>query len=216
MSGGSAAGDDLPGGSRDGGPARGGGRPGRLTSPVPGAVLVAAPSLIDANFRRSVVYVVAHGDDGSAGLVINRRTETAVHSVLPGWTGAVVRPQALFAGGPVQQTGAMCLGVCRVGVDPAQVEGVVRIAGSVVLVDLDGEPEQIGRQLSGVRIFAGHAGWSPGQLQEEIDEGAWHVLPGRAADVLAGPLADVWFQVLRRQGFPLAWQAYLPVDVHRN
>ncbi|WP_229674156.1 YqgE/AlgH family protein [Nakamurella endophytica] len=183
---------------------------------APGSLLVATPALVDPHFHRTVVYVVAHGADGTAGLVINRRTETAVHNVLPAWSGRVARPQAVFAGGPVQTTGAMCLGVCRQGVNPVEVAGTVPISGPVVLVDLDGEPERIGRDLTGVRIFAGHAGWSPGQLAEEIAGGAWHVLPGRPADVLAGPRVDLWFQVLRRQGFPLAWQAYVPADVHEN
>jgi putative transcriptional regulator len=189
---------------------------GRLRSPAAGMLLVATPMLTDPNFRRTVVYLIAHHDEGSAGLILNRRTETAVHNVLPGWTSQVSRPQALYAGGPVQTSGAMCLGVSKVGVDPADVDGVVRVAGSVVLVDLDSDPEATGHALSGVRIFAGHAGWAEGQLEEEIDEGAWYVLPCRPGDVLVGPRTDLWFEVLRRQGFPLAWDAYRPRDPDDN
>ena len=179
-------------------------------------LLVATPTLLDPNFRRTVVYLVAHGADGSAGLVLNRRTETAVHSILPGWVARAAKPQAVFAGGPVQLSGAMCLGVTRTGVDPTEVPGVVRVSGSVVLVDLDSDPDDAALHMDGVRIFAGHSGWGPEQLDAEIAEGAWHVLPSRTSDVLAGPKLDLWFRVLRRQGFPLAWQAYLPADEHRN
>lgn len=179
-------------------------------------LLVATPALLDPNFRRTVVYLIAHGDDGTAGLVLNRRTETAVQNILPSWSGQSARPQAVFAGGPVQLSGAMCLGVAKVGVNPSEIEGAVRISGSVVLVDLDSDPALIGESLMGVRIFAGHAGWGDGQLADEIAEGAWQVVPGRWSDVLSGPRSDLWFQVLKRQGFPLAWQAYLPADLHRN
>ncbi len=195
---------------------RPGERPPDVRLPAPGMLLVSTPFLVDPNFRRTVVYLIAHGTDGSAGLVLNRRTETAVHTILPLWSSCAARPQAVFAGGPVQLSGAMCLGVARTGVDPHDVSGVVRVAGSVVLVDLDSDPEEAARRLDGVRIFAGHSGWGPGQLDNEIAEGAWHVLPGRAIDILSGPRVDLWFRILKRQGFPLAWQAYLPADLARN
>lgn len=184
--------------------------------PAAGRLLVATPRLLDPNFSRTVVYLIAHGDEGSAGLVLNRRSETAVHNVLPAWTACAAKPQAVYAGGPVQPAGAMCLGVSRPGVNPVEVDGVVRVHGSVVLVDLDTDPDVLGDSLQGVRIFAGHAGWAEGQLAEEIAEGAWYVVDSQAEDVLAGARADLWFSVLRRQGFPLAWQAYRPASPDGN
>lgn len=184
--------------------------------PAAGMLLVAMPTLADPNFRRTVVYLVAHGPDGSAGLILNRRTETSVQSVLPTWTAGAARPQAVFAGGPVQRSGAMCLGITRAGVDPAEVPGAVRVAGSVLLIDLDSDPTAAAQRLDGVRIFAGHAGWGGGQLAAEIEQGAWRVCRGRSRDVVVGPRVDLWFRVLRRQGFPTAWQAYLPTDVRAN
>jgi putative transcriptional regulator len=205
------------------GSGRGDARPGRAGKAeaghgdvAAGMLLVATPELQDPNFQRTVVYVLAHGEDGSVGLVINRRTETAVHNVLPNWSEQTVKPRALYSGGPVQMTGAMCLGVPRLGVSPAEINGVVGIAGSVVLVDLDADPALVGAQLRGVRIFAGHAGWGEGQLEAEISDGAWYVVSSRADDVLVGPDADLWFRVMKRQGFPLAWQAYTPKDPSAN
>ncbi len=179
-------------------------------------LLVATSELQDPHFRRTVVYLVAHGEEGSAGLVLNRRTETAVHSVLPGWAGHVTKPQAVYSGGPVQPSGAMCLGVSRGGFYPGDGSGLVRVAGRVVLVDLDSEPAVAAATLSGVRIFAGHAGWGEGQLAAEIARGSWFVVPGRDEDILAGPMVDLYFRALRRQGFPLAWQAYRPSEIERN
>ena len=163
-----------------------------------------------------MVYVVAHGEEGSAGLVLNRRTETAVQSVLPNWASHVARPQAVYSGGPVQPSGAMCLGVSRGGYFPGEGSGLVRVSGRVVLVDLDTEPEEATATLSGVRIFAGHAGWSEGQLATEIAEGAWFVVPGRDEDILTPPMVDLYFRSLKRQGFPLAWEAYRPSELERN
>ncbi|SDO72750.1 putative transcriptional regulator [Nakamurella panacisegetis] len=188
----------------------------RVHRPAAGMLLVASSALHDPHFRRTVVYLVAHGEEGSAGLVLNRRTETAVHSVLPDWSTHVARPQAVYAGGPVQPSGAMCLGVSRGGYYPGDGAGLVRVAGRVVLVDLDSEPAIAAATLSGVRIFAGHAGWGEGQLAGEIAEGAWYVVPGRDEDVLSGPMVDLYFRALKRQGFPLAWQAYRPSELERN
>ena len=179
-------------------------------------LLVATAELRESRFRRTVIYLVAHGEDGSAGLVLNRRTETAVQSVLPGWASYVARPQAVYSGGPVQPSGAMCLGVSRGGHFPGEGSGLVRVAGRVVLVDLDSEPEVAASTLSGVRIFAGHAGWGEGQLAAEVAEGAWFVVPGRDEDVLTGPMVDLYFRTLKRQGFPLAWEAYRPSGIERN
>ena len=73
-----------------------------------------------------------------------------------------------------------------------------RVAGDVYLVDLDSDPADLQEELTGLRVFAGYAGWSPGQLAGEIAEGAWACVPGRPDDVLspaAGPGA-----VARRDG----------------
>ena len=67
----------------------------------PGSLLVAAPSLTDSNFRRTVVYIIDHRDEGSLGVVLNRPSEVAVHDVLPAWGPHVSRPQAVYIGGPV-------------------------------------------------------------------------------------------------------------------
>jgi putative transcriptional regulator len=182
----------------------------------PGTLLVAAPSLVDPNFRRTVVYLIAHGEEGTVGVVLNRPSETAVFNVLPGWAGHASRPPAVYVGGPVQTSAAMCLGVCRAGVDADALPSTARVTGPVVLVDLDAEPDEIIADLKGLRIFAGHAGWGAAQLSEEIAEGAWHVLDGLPDDVLAGPRVDLWFRVLRRQPMPLTLEAYHPGDLSRN
>jgi len=182
----------------------------------PGMLLVASPDLRDPHFRRTVVYLVAHGGDGTVGVILNRPSETAVQNVLPAWASHTARPHAVFAGGPVQTSAAMCLGVCRTGTNPREVEGVVGVTGPVVLVDLDADPDRLSAALRGMRIYAGRSGWDAEQLVDEIVEGSWFVVPGLPDDILAGPRTDLWFSVLRRQPFPRALVAYHPGDLARN
>ncbi|MBP2339927.1 putative transcriptional regulator [Saccharothrix coeruleofusca] len=182
----------------------------------PGSLLVAAPSLTDSNFRRTVVYVIDHRGAGTLGVVLNRPSEVAVHDVLPNWGPHVTRPQAVYIGGPVEQKTALCLAALRTGEDHTRLDGVVGVHGPVALVDLDGDPEELLPKVRGLRVFAGYAGWSEGQLAGEIEREDWIVVPGLPDDVLAPANVDLWGRVLRRQGMPTALLATFPSDVKRN
>jgi putative transcriptional regulator len=178
--------------------------------------LVAAPSLQDSNFRRTVVYIIDHRREGTLGVVLNRPSEVAVYDVLPNWAPHASRPQAVFVGGPVEQKTALCLAALRTGEDVAKLPGVIGVRGPVALVDLDTDPETLVPKLRGLRVFAGYAGWETGQLAGEISREDWIVVPALPSDVLTPPNVDLWGRVLRRQGMPLALMATHPGDVRRN
>ncbi|WP_330271794.1 YqgE/AlgH family protein [Lentzea sp. NBC_00516] len=182
----------------------------------PGSLLVAAPSLNDPNFSRTVVYIIDQRPEGTLGVVLNRPSEVAVHDVLPPWGSHVTKPQCIYVGGPVEQKTALCLAALKVGTDPSSVEGLVGVQGPVALVDLDAEPDDLMPLVRGLRVFAGYSGWGEGQLQGEIDRGDWIVVTGLADDVLAGAKVDLWGRVLRRQGMPLALLSTYPKDVRDN
>jgi putative transcriptional regulator len=182
----------------------------------PGALLVAAPKLLDSNFRRTVVYIIDHRGEGSLGVVLNRPSEIAVHDVLPTWGPHVTKPQAVFVGGPVEQKTALCLAALRTGEDVGQTDGVVAVRGPVAMVDLDSDPEVLAPKVRGLRVFAGYAGWDSNQLADEIERGDWFVVAGLPGDVLVPSGVDLWSRVLRRQGMPLALNATHPGDVLRN
>jgi putative transcriptional regulator len=182
----------------------------------PGSLLVAAPTLTDSNFQRTVVYLIDHRSEGTLGVVLNRPSEVAVHDVLPAWGPHVTRPQAVYIGGPVEQKTALCLAALRTGEDLASLEGVVGVRGPVALVDLDADPDSLVPRVRGMRVFAGYAGWGSRQLAGEIDRGDWIVVPGLPDDVLTPSGVDLWGRVLRRQGMPTALLATYPLDVHRN
>jgi putative transcriptional regulator len=182
----------------------------------PGTLLVAAPGLLDPNFRRTVVYVIEHRGRGTLGVVLNRPSEVPVHEVAPSWARLSSRPDAVFVGGPVEARTALCLATLRTGHDPAAVHGLVAVRGPVALVDLDTDPDVLAPRLRGLRVFAGYSGWDAGQLDAEISRGDWVVVPALPDDVLSGHRSNLWGRVLRRQGMPLALLATFPADVRQN
>lgn len=182
----------------------------------PGSLLVAAPSLLDPNFRRAVVFVIDHRETGTLGVVLNRPSEVAVVDVLPIWGRHTSRPQTVFVGGPVEQKTALCLAALRPGNDPSGIRGVVGVRGPVALVDLDSDPGDLMPKVRGLRVFAGYSGWDGGQLAGEIGRGDWMVVTALPDDVMVPPGVDLWGRVLRRQGMPLALLSTHPVDVEHN
>lgn len=182
----------------------------------PGSLLVSATALFEPTFRRTVVYIVEHNESGSFGVVLNRISDTTVDAVLPQWVTLAVEPKALFVGGPVHRGSALCLGLLRIGVNIDDVPGFRRVAGRVVLIDLDSDPDLIARYVVGARIFAGYAGWSAGQLEGELRNDDWMLISALPQDILAPPHTDLWARVLRRQPLPLALLASHPIEVERN
>ncbi|MCG5434126.1 YqgE/AlgH family protein [Mycobacterium sp. MYCO198283] len=181
-----------------------------------GTLLLANTDLLEPTFRRSVIFVVEHNDGGTLGVVLNRPSETPVYNVLPQWAKLAAKPKTMFIGGPVKRDAALCLGALRVGLDPQGVAGLRHVAGRLVMVDLDADPDDIAPMLEGVRIFAGYSGWTIGQLDGEIERDDWIVLSALPSDVLVEPRVDLWARVLRRQPLPLSLLATHPIDVSRN
>lgn len=180
-----------------------------MTPVSPGTLLVATPTLVDPHFAGSVVLVL-DVDDGALGVVLNRPSAVPVPAALPAWADAVDEPEVLFHGGPVSTDGALAVGLLR-GDDPAPV-GFRSVEGRLGMVDLDAPRELLGDALASLRIFAGYAGWGEEQLRGEIEQGAWYVVPGTAADAFRADTTHLWRDVLRRQPGELAWLSTRPAD----
>ncbi len=185
-----------------------------MITTLAGRLLVATPLLEDPNFRRTVVLILDHSDDGAMGLVLNRPMDLEVSSVLADWQPHVTSPGRLFQGGPVALDSA--LGLVGVPGDDDAPVGVRRILGSLGLVDLDTPPEVVVGGVAGVRIFAGHSGWEPDQVEDEIGEGAWYVVDAEARDPFSDAPQDLWRAVLRRQRGDLAFLSSFPEDPGAN
>ncbi len=179
--------------------------------PSAGRLLIATPLLGDAHFSRTVVYLLEHDEGGTVGVVLNRPSHTPVGQVLPDWHDAVSGPAVVFGGGPVQPDGALCLGQLTAGSS-----GIREVVDGVSTVDLDGDVAVIAPNARRLRVFAGHAGWSGGQLDQEIAEGAWWVVRGSPDDLFSAAPESMWRDVLRRQRPPLNLISSFPADVALN
>jgi putative transcriptional regulator len=168
-----------------------------------GALLVAMPHLLDPNFFRSVVLILEHDEEGAVGVVINQPSTSGLGEELPEWAPLLAEPGVVFVGGPVQPEVAVGLAA---GVDGSSLPGVG-------IVDLSAPP---GGLDSPVRIYAGYAGWGPGQLEAELVEGGWIVTAARVEDVFAVEPGTLWTSVLKRQPGSAAMLATFPVDPSLN
>lgn len=178
-----------------------------------GQLLVAAPTLRDPNFLRVVVLLLDHGEEGALGVVLNRPSDTAVFEVLPAWDSLISHPRVVHAGGPVQPQAAIALARRRPAVVPA---GFAPLQDGLGTVDLDGDPDRIEPAIESMRVFAGYAGWGAGQLEGEIGEGAWYVVPAAPDDAFAAEPHLLWRTVLRRQPGQLRLISTMPLDPSEN
>ena len=180
-----------------------------------GRLLVATPPLSDPHFDRSVVFVLEHHDDGAIGVILNRPTTEALDGPLDRWIDLQQAPSSVFEGGPVERNALIGLAQLRDAVaEPS--EFVTQITGSIASADLSADPALVAAAVSSVRVFRGYAGWGAGQLDDEIDEGAWLVLDAESDDVFASRPDELWHDVLRRQPGRLAWLALAPDDLSLN
>jgi putative transcriptional regulator len=167
-----------------------------------GRLLVATPGSFDPNFHDTVVLVLEHNEEGALGVVLNRPSQAAVAEVLPDWEPVAAAPSVVFVGGPVQ---------------PNAVIGLVRARSpDVTTVDLGSTPEKVTGDVKAVRVFAGYAGWGPGQLEAEIEAGGWFVVEAEPDDATSPRPDDLWRMVLRRQRGRLALFAAFPPDPTMN
>ncbi|MBM7368745.1 YqgE/AlgH family protein [Gordonia hydrophobica] len=181
-----------------------------------GSLLIASTALTGPTFARTVIYVIEHDEQGTLGVVLNRMSDAAVFNVLPAWAELAAQPRAVFVGGPVSTSSALCLGVAKTGVNVAEQPKLHQVLGPVAMVDLDADPEELAHVLTGVRIFAGYAGWDAGQLDDEIAEGSWIITQGLPTDLLSEPSVDVWQRVLARQPWPLPLLSTYPLRPEEN
>ena len=187
-----------------------------LTSPqTKGRLLLATPPLTDPNFDRTVVYVLEHHEDGAIGLILNRPTDEALTEPLDRWIDLQSAPSSIFAGGPVDTNAMIAMAVTKDLMSDAT-ELLTPISGLIASTDLSADPAIVAAHVDTVRIFRGYAGWGAGQLDLEIDDGAWLLLDAEIGDVFSDRPDDLWHDVLRRQPGRLSWLALAPDDLSLN
>ncbi len=175
-----------------------------------GRILVARPEVHADGFSSTLTLILEHGSEGALGVVINRPLAgSSMIDSFPDWDDLDLDPGVLFEGGPVDQDALIAIG--RPSGSP----------GELVLgahpVDLDQQPALVQAQgISAVRIFAGYAGWYPGQLEREIARDGWWVVDATLDDLFTTDPESLWARVLKRQGGELEWYAHYPADTALN
>src|SRR3954447_19330032 len=169
-----------------------------------GRLLIAAPSLYDY-FRRTVVLVIEHNEDGALGVVLNRTSEELVGEVAPALAELTDTGELVRVGAPVSPDAVVALGEFG---DPSEA-GAAVIGGLGTL-----DPERENDSLVRLRVYAGYAGWGAGQLDGEIEEGAWIVEHASPEDPFRDD--DIWSAALRRKGGGYRLLATMPSDPSLN
>lgn len=159
-----------------------------------GRLLVATQGLVDPNFARSVILLLEHEAEGAVGVILNRPGQVPIAEALETWAPLAAEPAVVFGGGPVQPEAVIALGRTRPGATAAEV------LPGLAVVDLRGDPALAAGDYRSVRLFAGYAGWGPGQLEAEVADGGWFLVDGEATDVLSASPDSLWRVVLARQG----------------
>ncbi len=168
-----------------------------------GKLLIAAPSLFDF-FRRSVVLMIEHTDQGAFGLVINRLADATIGEAVPDLSDIAGWEEPLRIGGPVASESVVVIGEFD---DPETSPQL--IVDGLGIVD----PEQT-ETVSRALVFAGHAGWGPGQLESELESEAWIVEDASGEDPFSED--DIWNVAVRRRGGEYALLATMPDDPSLN
>ncbi|MDQ1445877.1 MAG: putative transcriptional regulator [Acidimicrobiaceae bacterium] len=187
-----------------------------IRSSLKGQLLVATPLLGDANFERAVILLLEHTEDGAVGVVLNRPSANHFVDPLPDWYGFAAYPPVVFVGGPVGQGSAIGLARARHPEPIDGIEGWNQVVGSVGTVDLTLDPDDVPVGIEEVRVFSGYAGWGGGQLEDEVESGAWFVIDAEQDDALSTNPDGLWRWVLRRQTGKLAVFANFPHDPTLN
>jgi putative transcriptional regulator len=159
----------------------------------PGVFLYAAPSLGDPNFFESVVFILEHGAGGSLGLIVNRPTRVGVREAVKELAETRGLDLRVYEGGPVQPEARVAL--VR---SPRALPDAWRVLPDV---QLSTQPRQW-REIAGdaeaasrLRVYAGYAGWGPGQLASEMRLGSWIVTRADARSIFSSEPSALWPRV---------------------
>lgn len=182
-----------------------------MTELTAGQLLIAAPSLQDPNFTRTVVLVAMHSQEGAMGVVLNRPSTVTVAEAIPRLRDAVEAAEPVYVGGPVQSSSIVLLAEF---LDPTPA-GLL-VLGRIGFPAADAEIDELMHATARRRVFAGYAGWGEGQLDAEIASGDWITHAATPEDVFSDAPQELWSAVLTRMGGSYTLIARMPQDPSVN
>src|ERR1700753_2250635 len=155
-----------------------------------GQLLIAGPGLVDPNFWRTVVLIVEHSDEGALGLVLNRPSETTVGEAVAELEQLLDVGDSLYVRRPVQPSALIVLAEFN---QPGE---AALIAFEDIGVLANGAQDDPSLSVRRGRAFVGHAGWGPGQLDDEVERGDWILERALRDDAFRGAPTDPWVTAL--------------------
>lgn len=180
--------------------------------PKVGRILVSEPFLMDSYFKRSVILLGEHGEEGTVGFILNKPTDLGLNDALEDFPPFEV---PLYFGGPVQTDTIHFLHTIG-----AKLEGSKEIlpgiwwGGSLEMLKLMIDTHQVGKD--DIRFFAGYSGWEPNQLNDELRSKTWLVSNCQKVFDFSDHPEDLWGEVLRSMGSSYAVLANFPEDPSLN
>jgi putative transcriptional regulator len=168
-----------------------------------GKILVARRSLLDPSFAKTVILLVQYDEEkGTAGLIINRQTKIPLSRLAKELEGTKGRSDPLYIGGPVETSGVMAL--LRAGKKPEDAEHVV--ADIYVISSKAALEKTIAASpaSNAFHLYVGYAGWDAGQLEWELEQDAWQVLPANPGIVFDPRPETLWSRLAEEEELQLA------------
>ena len=175
------------------------GPPNDPATPIRGQFLIAGKQMRDPNFYRSVVLMVEHGESGSMGLVINRPSNVSVAHALSDHVDLPESDQLVYVGGPVEPAALFVLhSAGEFESEESDVVPGIYVGSSPDVFERVIEQVVGGSDDLEFRVYAGCAGWGPGQLEGELEQGDWHILPALAPEILPRDPYTLWDDLVER------------------
>ena len=177
-----------------------------------GQLLLDSGQLQGSFFQRTVVLICEHNDEGAFGLVLNRSTKNKVGEMVVADLPDSLKDCPLYVGGPVQR-GALSFLHTDLFIADANVIPNLSLGHSLdELVDI-GESFSPTRK---IKMFAGYAGWSPGQLEDEMKRKAWLTHPASLELIFEISPEKLWNKILAGMGWKYKLLAQMPEDLSWN
>ena len=174
-----------------------------------GQFLVASPHLPDPHFSRSVVFILQHEPAGAVGVVLNRPTDNTIEDL---WKH--VSDESCSVTGQVHAGGPVAGPLMALHTNPDLSEREI-LPGVFVATDRDALTQLIQGEESEFRLFSGYAGWSAGQLEDELRVGGWLTASG-ASSLVFSDCEQLWKRVLDSIGIDLISTVVDKVDIPRD
>ncbi|MEO6871604.1 MAG: YqgE/AlgH family protein [Chthoniobacterales bacterium] len=172
-----------------------------------GQLLIAHPSMLDPNFRRSVLFISSHdAEEGASGVILNRPLHKQVSEIAPDDALEALADVPVYLGGPVATNELMFAALDWTNGDALTLDQNLALGEAFV-------PNE---KRHAVRAFVGYAGWTAGQLEKELEQHAWLLQKPDPAALAPERLPKLWFEIMRSLGPWFKMLAAAPDDPSLN